>query len=226
MINMRKFFNKGTEEEHDFWMSYTDLMAGFLIVFIITSLIVYSNYRSHQEMTASDLKNMIHEYKTILVSNNEVNVQFDTKRGSIILTHMDSRKDLFQFGAPQMQPELERFIQAHGKKMIQKTISLWKQHGFSNIEMRIEGHTDPVWSGERGTDYGYIRNLELSSDRANSVYTYMLNNLDLTTEEKAFVKKNMISIGYSYSRRLSNGNINDTSLDPSSRRIEFRIISK
>lgn len=33
-------------EDHNFWQNYTDLMAGFLIVFIITSLMAYVGYKS------------------------------------------------------------------------------------------------------------------------------------------------------------------------------------
>lgn len=269
---MRRIFNKRTDEEHNFWMSYTDLMSGFLIVFIIASLIAYSDYKNQkteyenekeryeesrkqyedlvavladrnlditnlkEEITRArhiqdslkknDLRNLIPEYQDILVSNDEIRVEFDKQRGSIILTHMDNSKYLFESGSSQMEPELQRFLKAHGKKMVEKTILLWEKNKFSNIELRIEGHTDPSWDGTRGSDYGYMRNLDLSSARANQVYMYMLNELELSRSQKEFVKKNMISIGYSFSRRVANGDIADTSLDPSSRRIEFRIISK
>jgi hypothetical protein len=36
---MKKLFGKNKGEEHNFWMSYTDLMSGFLIVFIIGCII-------------------------------------------------------------------------------------------------------------------------------------------------------------------------------------------
>lgn len=39
-----KFRDNG--EDHNFWQNYTDLMSGFLIVFIITSLIAYAGYKS------------------------------------------------------------------------------------------------------------------------------------------------------------------------------------
>ncbi len=35
---------KGDNEEHNFWQNYTDLFAGFLIVFIVASLIAYKGY--------------------------------------------------------------------------------------------------------------------------------------------------------------------------------------
>ena len=37
-------------EEHNFWQNYTDLMSGFLIVFIITSLVAYGSYKVYVDM--------------------------------------------------------------------------------------------------------------------------------------------------------------------------------
>jgi flagellar motor protein MotB len=105
-------------------------------------------------------------------------------------------------------------------------MNLWDQRNLKDMELRIEGHTDPVWGGKRNDDDGYVQNLILSSARANYVYRFMLDSLGLDEAEKDFVKQNMISIGYSYSRRLSEGTVDDRSLDKESRRIEFRIISK
>lgn len=97
----------------------------------------------------------------------------------------------------------------------------------NNIELRIEGHTDPTWKGsDRGGDNSFLKNLDLSSKRANAVYEYILNGSELSNEEKNFVKMNMISVGYSFSDRVQKGTLDDEYYDPSSRRIEFRILSK
>ena len=37
-------------EEHNFWQNYTDLMSGFLIVFIIASLVAYSSYKIYVDL--------------------------------------------------------------------------------------------------------------------------------------------------------------------------------
>ena len=37
-------------EEHNFWQNYTDLMSGFLIVFIIASLIAYGSYKVYVDL--------------------------------------------------------------------------------------------------------------------------------------------------------------------------------
>lgn len=267
---MRFLFNKCSNDEHNFWMSYTDLMSAFLIVFIILSAILYNYYNSKaeeannaklsaevqkeryenlidsirteldktynraeeqakliEEMEAKDLKNLIQQFDEVFILDNDVAYKIDTDRGSIILTHNNPKLDLFaQSNEVVMRPALANYLRKIGKNLVAKAMEINSIRGDKGIEVRIEGHTDPTWDYQRGTDYGYIKNLQLSSGRANSVYSYILDNCGLTPEQKLFAKKNMISIGYSYSDRLIRGNILDKNEDAQSRRIEFRIISK
>jgi hypothetical protein len=37
-------------EDHNFWQNYTDLMSGFLIVFIIASLVAYGSYKVYVDL--------------------------------------------------------------------------------------------------------------------------------------------------------------------------------
>ena len=37
-------------EEHNFWQNYTDLMSGFLILFIVASLVAYSSYKIYVDL--------------------------------------------------------------------------------------------------------------------------------------------------------------------------------
>lgn len=256
---MKKLFKKDLGEEHNFWMSYTDLISGFLIVFIILTTIFYNNYshkiteaedakakydsikvelgkanterdkmvRHIDSLEVNDLKNMIEDIYAVFVYDSEVESTIDLKRGSIILTHRDPDKDLFvQNSQPIMQTALRNYLKKIGRNLVATAIELDKKRGNNGIELRIEGHTDPTWEGSRGTDYGYMRNLELSSGRANAVYKYIFENCDLSPQQKLFAKKNMISIGYSFSERITQRNIDDRNEDSKSRRIEFRIISK
>lgn len=41
---------RDTGEEHNFWQNYTDLMSGFLIVFIIASLVAYGKYKVYVDL--------------------------------------------------------------------------------------------------------------------------------------------------------------------------------
>ena len=63
---MKKLFKKDSGEEHNFWMSYTDLMSGFLIVFIILSAILFNHF-SRKSGEAEESKIM---YDSLIVKYN------------------------------------------------------------------------------------------------------------------------------------------------------------
>lgn len=220
---MNIFGRKNQEEEHSFWMSYMDLMSGFLVIFIVISVLVFNEYMDIREM---NLQNLVNKYEGVFVDDPNVAYKIDDERGSIVLTHKNKSLSLFAFGSDTLNPVFAEYMDKITVNLVRRTMEVWDEYKLKNIELRIEGHTDPVWGGVRNSDDGYIANLSLSSLRANAVYKYILECDALTDEQREFVKKNMISIGYSYSHRLSEGNVNDRSFDASSRRIEFRIISK
>lgn len=281
---MKKFFKKDSGEEHNFWMSYTDLMSGFLVVFIILSAILFNHFlRKSGEAEESkimydslivkydnaiedlknsgrdidscsvvnaelklktdslthvidslrknDMKNLVLQYSEFAGIKGDIRVVVDKSKGSIVLYHKNN-EELFSSGGSVPQKALKEFLNIYGKSIIAKTISL-KQR-YPSIELRIEGHTDPV--GQYGQEYGgdasFVYNMVLSSQRANSIYSYLYNSqkVSLNEQEKAFLRNHAISVGYSFSERIKNGTHLDKTtyghLDDASRRIEFRIIAK
>lgn len=63
---MKKLFKKDSGEEYNFWMSYTDLMSGFLVVFIILSAILFNHF-SRKSGEAEESKIM---YDSLIVKYN------------------------------------------------------------------------------------------------------------------------------------------------------------
>lgn len=281
---MKKLFKKDSGEEHNFWMSYTDLMSGFLVVFIILSAILFNHFlRKSGEAEESkimydslivkydnaiedlknsgrdidsclvansklksevdsltyvvdslrknDMKNLVLQYSEFAGIKGDIRVVVDKSKGSIVLYHKND-EELFSSGGSVPQKALKEFLNIYGKSIIAKTISL-KQR-YPSIELRIEGHTDPV--GQYGQEYGgdasFVYNMGLSSQRANSIYSYLYNSqkVSLNEQEKAFLRNHAISVGYSFSERIKNGTHSSRTtyghLDDASRRIEFRIIAK
>ena len=281
---MKKLFKKDSGEEHNFWMSYTDLMSGFLVVFIILSAILFNHFlRKSGEAEESkimydslivkydnaiedlknsgrdidscslvnaelkiktdslthvidslrknDMKNLVLQYSEFAGIKGDIRVVVDKSKGSIVLYHKNN-EELFSSGGSVPQKALKEFLNIYGKSIIAKTISL-KQR-YPSIELRIEGHTDPV--GQYGQEYGgdasFVYNMGLSSQRANSIYSYLYNSqkVSLNEQEKAFLRNHAISVGYSFSERIKNGTHSSRTtyghLDDASRRIEFRIIAK
>lgn len=251
------FFSK-SDSDHDPWMSFTDLMSGFLVVFMLAAIFAMFEYKRKSSNVIDmekqidslmcmvdryadslarkeQLRNLITEYEPLFAGyDGDVRVVIDREEGSIKLCHKDPQQDLFESGEASMNSCLRDFLDEFGVRMIDKTIQLKNQN--SDIEFRVEGHTDPKWrtegAGQAGLDYSYIRNLHLSSSRANSVYTYILENIGLDAEQRRFLQKHMISVGYSFSDRIEAGTVNCASkqeqdiLDAESRRVEFRIIAQ
>lgn len=281
---MKKLFKKDSGEEHNFWMSYTDLMSGFLVVFIILSAILF-NYFSRKSGEAeeskimydslivkyntaiedlknsgrdidsclvanaelksktdslahvidslrkNDMKNLVSQYSEFEGIKGDIRVVVDKSKGSIVLYHKNN-EELFSSGGSVPQRALKEFLNIYGKSIIAKTMSL--KQNYPSIELRIEGHTDPV--GQYGQEYGgdasFVYNMGLSSQRANSIYSYLYNSpkVSLNEQEKAFLRNHAISVGYSFSERIKNGTHSSRTtyehLDDASRRIEFRIIAK
>lgn len=281
---MKKLFKKDSGEEHNFWMSYTDLMSGFLVVFIILSAILFNHFsrksgeaeeskimydslivkynnaiedlknsgrdidsclvanaelRSKTDslthvvdsLRKNDMKNLVLQYREFAGIKGDIRVVVDKSKGSIVLYHRNN-EELFSSGGSVPQKALKEFLNLYGKSIIAKTISLKQK--YPSIELRIEGHTDPV--GQYGQEYGgdasFVYNMGLSSQRANSIYSYLYNSqkVSLNEQEKAFLRNHAISVGYSFSERIKNGTHSNRIaygyLDDASRRIEFRIIAK
>lgn len=281
---MKKLFKKDTGEEHNFWMSYTDLMSGFLVVFIILSAILFNHFSRKSgeaeeskimydslivkynnatedlknsgrdidsclvanaelrtktdslthvidSLRKNDMKNLVLQYSEFAGIKGDIRVVVDKSKGSIVLYHRNN-EELFSSGGSVPQKALKEFLNLYGKSIIAKTISLKQK--YPSIELRIEGHTDPV--GQYGQEYGgdasFVYNMGLSSQRANSIYSYLYNSqkVSLNEQEKAFLRNHAISVGYSFSERIKNGTHSNRIaygyLDDASRRIEFRIIAK
>lgn len=233
---MKKLFQKKKDEEHNFWVSYTDLMAGFIIIFIIISVIGYQKLNSIDAKlkgySIEEIQKMIewHETHGNMVNINDdfkdvfegiQGVEFVKEEGSIRLyptNDSPANNMLFKVASNQMEKNLSDRIYKIGRKFVQRAIQL-KKEGKNIAEIRIEGHTDPS-----GYFFGQNENgnLMLSSRRAYTVFKAIFDCCQ-TDEEKQFVLENMISVGYSSQKPIPN---KENPVYEKCRRIEFRIISK
>ena len=229
---MKRLFRKKEGGSHDFWMSYTDMMSAFLIVFMIGCIYAFNGYQ-RKTVELDYAKARVECHRNVSVETNDIKPIFDDKRGSIKLIDKTPNGELFESGKASfyrrksntvlpLKPYLEKIYTA----LVDTTMSIARRKNV-NIELRIEGHTDPNWNElTRGSGESYIRNLKLSSERANAVYELILRGDRLSDAQRTFLMQHMISVGYSFSERIENNNIDNMDLDAQSRRIEFRIISK
>jgi chemotaxis protein MotB len=223
------------EEETSYWLSYSDMMAALLLIFILiisfTLLQSKSQYES-KEQELSQQQDIIKEQEELLAeqqdeldriigirsdliealhdefNGSDLNVLIDAQTGAITF----DASVLFDVGNSELKDEGREFL----KSFIPRYCSVLLQDEYKDYvsEIIIEGHTD--------TNGTYLYNLELSQQRAFSVATFCLTESSgvLSTSEIDVLRTVLTANGRSYSNPIYNddGTVNLSA----SRRVEFK----
>lgn len=225
---------KREDEETSYWLSYSDMMAALLLIFILiisfTILQSQTQYEAkeaellaEQELVKSQQEQLEEQQeqldkligiKTDLIEalkaefeGSDLSVKVDAKTGAIAL---DS-SILFDSGKFALKPSGEELL----KKFVPKYIKVLTNDEYAEYisEIIIEGHTD--------TQGDYLYNLELSQKRALSVSTFCLKDENEVLPDKQInnLKDIITANGKSYSNPVLDA---DGREDPAaSRRVEF-----
>lgn len=179
-------------EKLNFWLSYSDMMAALLLVFILILSCTLLETRATYEAKQSELEekeqiisNQQAQIDTIIgvrkeliealsneFSGNDLSVKVDAQSGAITF---DSTL-LFGFNDDKLQDTGKSFL----AEFLPKYFSVLLNESFSPYvaEIIIEGHTDP--------DGEYMYNLQLSQNRAFAVVSYCLD------EENHFLSESQL----------------------------------
>lgn len=197
-------------------MSYTDLMCGFLIIFIIASIL--------SNRDAVHTYEQLKEYQGRMVNmNKEFDEIFPESEGCKVIDSLDCIRiypigelDLFFTNDDTMNGNLRNRLitKQMGRRFVQKAMALVNE-GKNIKEIRIEGHAD--------TRGDFLNNLSLSSRRAYAVYRCIHDECELTPEEVQFVEQHMIAVGYSTAKPVMENGMENID---KSRRVEFKIIGE
>ena len=200
------------EEETSYWLSFSDLMASVLIIFILLfvyNLIAYEESMNETEKMIRELTSTRMKIITMLqeeFDKENMDIIIDPKTGAIQL----NESILFDTGKSELKEE--------GKEFAQKFIPIYVKILLGNDEIKsqvsqiiIEGHTDDVG--------GYLYNLKLSQERSLSVAQFLLNS-EFNYKYKNEMEKYLTINGRSYSEPILN---NDGSINKdASRRVEIK----
>lgn len=214
-------FSKKQYQEHDFWLSYTDLVTGFMIIFIVITLILYNN-QGEKITIDSKYKELTEKFSTKFENIKEIEITDD----ATIRFVADKNEELFEsegyYPTPYFKDLLDEFIPEYIEEV--KNIFNEKDSTLFMKEIRIEGHTD-----SRGK---YLTNLGYSSGRAQKTQSYILKHPEFRKNSekfKEYFQKNSIAVGYSESRLLDEQGVlisnsgREENMEKS-RRVEFRIL--
>lgn len=145
-----------------------DLLLGLAIIFMTLFVLAMTGFT---QQSLEQKKQQIEISKELIENLKDANIdaQVDEMTGDIKISDLE----LFELGSYNLSPK--------GKVYLDKLIPIYINTIFSKKELIdevdniiVQGHTDSqTYSGIKDPNLGYMKNMELSLQRANAVADYM-----------------------------------------------------
>lgn len=208
---------KSAQAEGDnniFWTTMADLLLGLAIIFMTLFVLAMTGFT---QQSLEQKKQQIEISKELIENLKDANIdaQVDEMTGDIKISDLE----LFELGSYNLSPK--------GKVYLDKLIPIYINTIFSKKELInevdniiVQGHTDSqTYSGIKDPNLGYMKNMELSLQRANAVADYMFRTgYDKKYSEK--LREILTVEGKSYSEPIL---VNGKEDYNKSRRVELRL---
>lgn len=191
-----------------------DLLLGLAIIFMTLFVLAMTGFT---QQSLDQKRHQIEVNKELIenLKKENIDAEVDPMTGDIKISDLE----LFEVGSYNLSPK--------GKEYLNKLVPIYintifsKEELISEIEnIIIQGHTDSQsFSGIKDPDIQYLKNMELSLQRANSVAAYMFNT-DIDKQYNQKLKKILVVEGKSYSEPILTDGKEDYN---KSRRVEMRL---
>ncbi|MCQ2739694.1 MAG: OmpA family protein [bacterium] len=212
---------KHKPEENDtaniFWITMTDLMTGLVLVFIIMFFYAYMNAhfkQVEQKMAQENASKVLQES----LNNQNITAGIDPISGVVKISDLE----LFDLNSYTLSDK--------GKNYLNKFAPVYFNSLFENDYLNknidkiiIQGHTDSqTYAGKYSPDEQYMKNMELSLNRAYSVAEYMTST-PYNKKNGERLRKMIIVEGASFSEPVF---VNGKEDYNKSRRVELKLVMK
>lgn len=206
-----------SSENNIFWITMTDLMTGLVLVFVVLFFyfFVQNNINSVQQNIAKE-----QSAKILQESLEKENIVATIEPGSGVVKISDL--ELFELNSYTLSSKgkeyLDKFAPAYLDSIFNNEILS------KNVEkIIIQGHTDSqTFAGKYSDDQQYMKNMELSLQRAFAVANYMTSTpYNKINGDK--LRKMIIVEGASFSEPVM---VNDKEDYTKSRRVELKLVMK
>lgn len=200
-----------------FWITMTDLMTGLVLVFIV--MFFYAFVQSHiQKMEQTVAQENANKTLQESLKNENIEASIDPISGVVKISDLE----LFEINSYKLSDK--------GKKYLDKFAPAYLNSLFTNDYMNknidkivIQGHTDSqTFKGKYSDDEQYMKNMELSLNRAYEVAKY-ITNTPYNKENGNKLRKMVIVEGASFSNPVM---INGKEDFAKSRRVELKLVMK
>jgi len=196
MISNRRQHLDDEDRQPNFWVSYSDLMAGMLLVFVLLLIVAMFHFaeftRQKQDLLDAQQHKLLafHELQQALIGNLEEAFEDQT-------VLIDPNTGVLQIGSGILFPEGTAVLQQEGRLQLRKIFNAYirvvldEQFREFVKQIEIEGHTNT-----HGT---YLHNLELSQQRAFSVMRELLEH---SGSDREVLEQMVVAGGRSYAHLI------------------------
>jgi outer membrane protein OmpA-like peptidoglycan-associated protein len=204
------------------WIPLSDLMTGLMMIFMLltamymlrveqtTTLIV----QEHTKTKAELLRALQETFKQDLK-------QWDADFLGDMTLRFNNPDVIFDTGKSELKPGFKQILD----NFIPRYIEIITSDKFKSTvkEIRIEGHTSPIWSGISEED-AYFKNMELSQSRTRATLEYILK-MPVLNNSSSWIKEHITANGLSSSKPIYKDESNNEIDYLASQRVEFRIVT-
>lgn len=217
MIKGRIVAQRSEAEENVFWTTMSDLLLGLAIIFIVLFVLAMTGF-SQLKAEEQNIKNEVAKELQDNLKKQNIDAQIDELTGDVKLSDLQ----LFELGSYELSDA--------GRQFLNKFMPVYINAVFDNPKIAdklegivIQGHTDSQsFAGVKSKDEQFIRNMELSTKRANEVAKYIF----FTPYNRKYslkLHKLLMVEGKSYSQPVL---INGKEDFAKSRRVELKLVVK
>ena len=202
------------------WMSISDMMSGLMLVFLFISI----SFMMRVEAEKQEMKDVAISYRDTKANlNEELFAEFEndlkdwnatiTKDNSVVFS---SPEVLFEVNDSKINHKFKIILQQFFSRYIKILTS--PEYIDEVQELRVEGHTSKSWKNATTQQEIYLKNMQLSQERAYKVlsYCYSLDDKSVV-KEREWLEKHFRANGMAFSKLRD---------ENTARRVEFTIQMK
>ena len=171
---------------HREWMSISDMMSGLMLIFLFIAI----SFMVKVDAEKQEMQDVALEYRDTKVNLNEtLYIEFEndlqnwdatiTKDNSIIFS---SPEVLFDASSSRLKDRFKTTLEEFFVRYI--AILTTDEYKDEIVELRVEGHTSKSWKNAKSPKEIYLKNMQLSQERAFNVLSFCYSLDDASVKEQ------------------------------------------
>ena len=212
-------------ENGDYWLSVSDMMSGLMFIFLLISVIYMrevTKERNELKEKSENIQIVSQEFENTKEKISQALIS--EFKGDLPKWNAEIEGTIFRFKSPDIlfkkgKSELNNEFKTILSEFFPRYIRVLSEFKHEIEEIRIEGHTSSKWNKNSTREESYLKNAQLSQERALKVLNYSISQTEIKQHFEWLILV-LRSNGLSFSKAIKNNGVEDFT---ASRRVEFKV---